>query len=339
MEHHSLKIVLEKHIPFVRGIFEPYAEVIYASADEITPELMADADALMTRTRTKVNRALLSGSRCRVVATATIGTDHIDLGWCRDNGITVANAPGSNAPAVAQYVFAAIGSCLDVSDPQSLTIGIAGVGNVGKIVERWAKSLGMKVLLNDPPRAAAEPGKEFCSLEKIAEEADIITFHTPMTYDGEFPTYHLCGRDFLSRLKRKPLIINSARGAVADNEALTEAIDTGLVGHLAIDCWENEPDISPELLAKADIATPHIAGYSASGKTRASAAAVKAIADALGLDARFPMPIPAPAPESITFSEILHSYDPFSDTRSLRNAPSSFESLRNNYPLRKEAGE
>lgn len=339
MDNSDLKIVIESHIPFVKGIFEPFAKVVYASPEEITAELMVDADALMTRTRTKVNEKLLGNSRCKVVATATIGTDHIDLDWCSKVGIRVYNAPGSNAPAVAQYVFASIIRCLGDSDLSKKTIGIIGVGNVGKIVEKWARSLGMNVLLNDPPRAIKEGAEKFSSLDEIAEKADIITFHTPMTRCGEFPTYHLCSAEFLAGLCKKPMIINSARGPVADNNALLEALKNGIISHLAIDCWENEPDISPELLKAADIATPHIAGYSASGKTRASAVAVAAIARELGIHAEFKMKIPAPAPESVKTSEIYSSYDPLTDTDLLRQHPQLFENLRNNYVLRKEVGE
>lgn len=339
MEHTGLKIVIENHIPYVRGIFEPFGEVVYAAADEITPEMMKDADALMTRTRTKVNKALLEGSRCRVVATATIGTDHIDLEYCRRNGVKVINAPGSNAPGVAQYVFAAVAEAFSDKAPETLTIGIVGVGNIGKIVEKWAKGLGMNVLLNDPPRAVKEGEEKFVSLETIAEKSDIITFHTPMTKTGKYPTYHLCSAEFLSSLKNKPLVINAARGPVADNAALLNAIKTGKISHLAIDCWENEPEISHDLLKAADIATPHIAGYSASGKTRASAVAVKGIADTLGIPAVFPYPVPAPAPETVTLAEVRESYDPLADTRRLKENPQKFEELRNNYPLRKEVGE
>lgn len=339
MDNPDLKIVIESHIPFVKGIFEPFAKVVYASPEEITPELMQDADALMTRTRTKVNEKLLGNSRCKVVATATIGTDHIDLDWCSKAGIHVFNAPGSNAPAVAQYVFASIIRCLGGSELSDKTIGIVGVGNVGKIVEKWARSLGMNVLLNDPPRAIKEVNDKFSSLDEIAEKADIITFHTPMTRGGNFPTYHLCSAEFLAGLSKKPMIINSARGPVADNNALLEALKNGTVSHLAIDCWENEPDISLELLEAADIATPHIAGYSASGKTRASAVAVASIARELGIPAEFKMKIPAPAPESVTTEEIYKSYNPLKDTELLRRHPQSFESLRNNYILRNEVGE
>jgi len=155
-----MKIVIEKNIPFIKGLLEPWAEISYLAPEEITPQNMADADALITRTRTRCNRELLEGSRCRFIATATIGTDHIDLDYCKEAGITVANAPGCNAPAVAQYVFASIAEVMkrqdDLRTPEELTLGVVGVGNVGRVIARWGRILGMKVLCCDPPRAEAE---------------------------------------------------------------------------------------------------------------------------------------------------------------------------------------
>ena len=340
MEHRGLKIIIENKIPYMNGIFEPYAEVAYVSSDNITPELMKDADALITRTRTKVNRELLEESICKVVATATIGTDHIDLDWCAENGVKVINAPGCNAPAVAQYVFATIAYIMKNVKPESLTIGIVGVGNVGRIVERWAKQFGMTVLLNDPYRADNEEADKFVSLETIAEKADIITFHTPMSKDGKYPSYHLCSEKFIDSLCRKPLIINAARGAVADTAALLKGLPEGKISALAIDCWENEPDISLELLGKVNIGTPHIAGYSASGKARASAAVVKGVAEELNIPVAENIIKVTPAtylPTSL--EEVAGSYDISRDSSTLKAAPRGFEEYRNSYSFRKEVGE
>ncbi|MDE7443038.1 MAG: 4-phosphoerythronate dehydrogenase, partial [Muribaculaceae bacterium] len=246
-----MKIVIESHIPFIRDVFEPYATVEYLDPDDITAESVRSADALIVRTRTRCDAGLLDGSKCRVIATATIGTDHIDLDYCRDKGIKVFNAPGCNAPAVAQYVLSAI------APASGKTIGIVGAGHVGHIVEEWAKALGMNVLLNDPPRQSAEQSDSFTDLATIANEADIITFHTPLIKGGQWPTYHLADAQFFNSLRRKPIIINAARGPIVDTQALLHAINTGLVSKAIIDCWEGEPHISPELLSVADVATPH----------------------------------------------------------------------------------
>lgn len=340
MEHNNLTrpaIVIEGNIPFARGLFDNVARVSYLSPAEITPEVMKEADALMTRTRVRCDRRLLEGSRCRIVASATIGLDHVDTDWCREAGIEVKNAPGCNAPAVAQYVMASILSAYPVEKLPSLTLGIIGVGHVGSIVQRWAKGLGMMVLACDPPRQRAEGPDGFCSLDEIARKADIITVHTPFTKEGPDTTLHLLGADFLNKVERQPMIINSARGPIADTAAVIEALDNGKISRAVIDCWEGEPDISPKLLEKAWIATPHIAGYSRQGKIRATAMAADAIADALGLShPTLSEPMPAYAPDTVTAAEITESYDPMADTRALRSAPSDFEKLRNTYHLRDE---
>ncbi len=329
-----MKIVIESHIPFIKGIFDDVADVVYLPAEAITPAVMKDADALITRTRTRCDEALLEGSRCSFIATATIGTDHIDLDYCRERGIKVVSAPGCNAPAVAQYVLCSVLSVL--GDVKGKTIGVVGVGHVGSIVCRWAECLGMTVLRNDPPRAEAEGSDGFVSLAEIARKADVITFHTPHTRTGKFATHHLADNAFFNSLVRKPVVINSARGPIFDTPSLLGAMDSGVVSAAVIDCWEGEPAISPELLKKAAIATPHIAGYSLEGKVRATIAVVEALSQHFSLGIDFPGEKPAVPPLTVTPETLLSSYNPLSDTEMLKADPSAFESLRNNYNFRHE---
>mgnify|MGYP000352658033 CR=1 FL=1 len=325
-----MKIIIESHIPFINGIFEPYAQVEYLAPEHITADAVRDADALIVRTRTRCNAALLDNSRCRVIATATIGTDHIDLDYCAGRGIQVFNAPGCNAPAVAQYVLSAI------APAQGKTIGIVGVGHVGRIVEAWAKELGMTVLLNDPPRQEAEHDCKFTDLATIAKESDIITFHTPLVKSGKWATVHLADKAFFNSLERKPIIINAARGPIVDTEALIHALENGQVSKAVIDCWENEPDISARLLELVHVGTPHIAGYSIEGKRRATAAAVNAVAKALGLPAKGEQIPDGVHVDNLSWDKIRDSYNPLTDTAALRHDPTAFESLRNHYNLRHE---
>jgi len=339
----TMKIIVEKNIPFIKGLLEPYGAVSYLSPEEIDAVAMSDADALVTRTRTRCDASLLDGSKCRFIATATIGTDHIDLDYCRRHGITVANAPGCNAPAVAQYVISSIAYMMAVRGDRrpldELTLGIVGVGHVGSIVREWAEGLGMNVLLCDPPRAEAEGGDGFVGLDAIAGLADVVTFHTPMTRRGGHPTYHLADKAFFDRLKRRPMLINSARGPVVDNAALVEALRGGKVGCAAIDCWEGEPSISRELLDLAVVATPHIAGYSRQGKIRATAMAVEAFCRHFGLPVVRPTEsVPADIPHAPTLSMITGSYLPDVDTEALKQSPDRFEQLRNEYAYRNEPG-
>jgi len=333
----QLNIIIEENVPYL-GVLKPYGRVRFLPAEAIDADAVRDADAIVVRTRTRCDRSLLEGSRVSFVGTATIGTDHIDSRWCASAGITVANAPGCNAPAVAQYVFGSLMRVINRPLRQH-TIGIVGVGHVGSIVERWARVMEMEVLPCDPPRCAAEGG-DWCGLDEIARRADIVTVHTPLTDDGPYPTRHLLGRDFFASLRRAPVIINAARGAVVDTDAWVEAIDAGLCGPAVVDCWEGEPHISHELLYRAAIATPHIAGYSRQGKTRASQAVLTALCRHFGLpDIKVAEPTPPPVPRSITPSTALHGYDPLVDTDMLRNYPDDFESLRNSYRLRDELPE
>lgn len=313
-----MRILIESHIPFIRGIAESAGHCVeYLDPEEFTPQRIKNADALIIRTRTKCNASLLSGSKVKKIATATIGTDHIDLDYCRRSGIEVFNAPGCNAPGVAQYVLSVISRL----KPQCRCLGIVGVGHVGSIVERWARANGIPVMLCDPPRSAAEGDAEnFVSLDEIAAKCDVITFHVPL----DETTRHLIDERFLTLAAPDALIINAARGPVADTKALIAASQT-----LAIDCWEGEPEINLDLLAKAAVATPHIAGYSLEGKQRATAMALRAI------DPSIDLPV-APVAEAPTLAEIARSYDPLADTAALKAAPDAFESLRNTYALRPE---
>lgn len=316
-----MKIVVESHIPFIRGVFENVGhQVTYLAPEQFNNDTIRDADALVIRTRTKCNASLLDGTRVRKIATATIGTDHIDLNYCRDAGIDVYSAPGCNAPGVAQYVLSSIYHTF----PQGArpVIGIVGVGHVGSIVDRWARFNNYPTLLCDPPKSIG------ITLAEIAEKADIITFHTPL----DDSTFHMANEAFFSSLKRKPMIINAARGPVVDTAALLRAMNRGMVSGAVIDCWEGEPNLNLELLEQAYIATPHIAGYSLEGKRRATAMAVRAI------DPNIKLPLDSVA-EHPNITEIAASYNPVVDTANLKAHPQMFERLRNEYALRKEPRE
>lgn len=335
-----MKIIVEKNIPYIQGILEKYAEVDYLSYQEITRAVVKDADVLLVRTRNVCNSELLEGSRCKFIGTATIGTDHIDLEYCREHGIMVKSAPGCNAPAVAQYVLSSIGHWLKkeyIFNTAGITLGVVGVGHVGSIVARWAKQLGFKVLLNDPPLRRAMGSADFVPLSKLMADADIITFHTPLVSTGIDATYHLASRPFINGLQNCRLLINSSRGAVVDNAALVEFMETSSLKDVVIDCWEGEPEINRTLLEKAFIATPHIAGYSAEGKMRATAMILEALAEHFGWELEIPqIEAPKEGAAEVTLEGIMSSYNPLEDTKALKSAPEAFESLRNNYNFRLE---
>lgn len=335
-----MKIVLDRNIPFIEEPLARVGEVTALPASEITPGVMADADVLICRTRTRCDESLLGESRCRFVGTATIGTDHIDLGYCRSRGIEVANAPGCNAPGVAQWVLASISATIpEGCRPEDVTLGVVGAGHVGSILIRWALGLGMRVLVNDPPLQEFRPDAyDFSPLEELAKECDYISVHTPLTVVGKHPTFHLIDGVFVDSLVRKPVILNAARGPVADTAALLGGLRSGKIRDVAMDCWEGEPLIDPDLLDMAKVATPHIAGYTIQGKIRASQMVLDALYRHLALgDAprlapgSVPMEIPGTIrPASLNYSTLLP------ETEYLKRHPGEFESLRNNYPLRPE---
>lgn len=345
-----MKIVADKNIPFLKGVAEKYGEVEYLAGADFTKDAIADADALIVRTVTHFDESILKGSSVKLICTATIGYDHIDTDYCDRNNIIWKNAPGCNSSSVQQYVASALimMSRLKGFDLTTKTIGIVGVGNVGKKVAAISKTLGMQVLLNDPLRADIEGNEKFVSLEQIMKESDIITFHTPLTKEGKYKTYHLADTDFFQNLEKMPIVINSARGGIIDTQAAKEAIKKGWISGAVIDCWENEPDIDLEYLSLVDIATPHIAGYSADGKANATRMSLTSLTDFFGLDKSSIATIEAPTPENPVidlnefsgeqrvYDAMLVSYDIMSDFKRLKDNPAIFKQLRNEYPLRRE---
>ena len=348
------RIVCDNKIPFLRGALEPYAEVVYLPGKETTAELVKDADALITRTRTACNASLLEGSKVRVIATATIGFDHIDTAWCEAHGIIWRNAPGCNSWSVKQYVTALLvalaqkrGLKLD-----GMTLGVVGVGNVGSKVAEAAEILGMKVLLNDPPREReCRDGNPFVSLNEIIRRSDIITLHVPLQKEGPDATWHLFDAARLAQMRPSQILINSSRGPVVDNKALKAALKAGALKAACLDVWEGEPDLDPELVDLLDFSTPHIAGYSADGKANGTTAAVRVVASVLGLPLTDWKATGVPAPPQSTEFEIdaaghsvqdvlteavLHTYDISADSDALRADLSAFERLRGDYPIRRE---
>ncbi|EKN17778.1 MULTISPECIES: 4-phosphoerythronate dehydrogenase PdxB [Parabacteroides] len=339
-----MKIVADNTVPYLKGVAEPIAEIKYLNSNEFTPSTIHDADALIVRSIDKCTRELLQGSRVKLITTATIGFDHIDIKYCDEAGITWKNAPGCNAVSVAQYLLASLitialrrGETL-----QGKTIGIVGVGHVGKELEKLCTAYGLHILRNDPPRAEEEGAAGFVSLDTIAEEADIITFHTPLTKEGPFATRHLANEVFFNKTRKKPWFVNASRGAVHDTTALIKALKSGKISEAVIDCWENEPAIDRELLSLTAVATPHIAGFSADGKANGTRTCLENIERFFGVKIeklREVMP-PEPADPVIDLAgvtehriehAILKSFSPLGVDRALRETPEKFEWFRANY--------
>ncbi|MFW6227299.1 MAG: 4-phosphoerythronate dehydrogenase PdxB [Bacteroidota bacterium] len=346
-----MKIVADKNIPFLKGALDQICQMVYLPGSEIKKEHVKDADALIVRTRTKCNQELLEGTSVKFIASATIGFDHIDTEFCRDNRIAWTNAPGCNASSVKQYIASALAEIIQRKKLKfrDITIGIIGVGNVGSRIEHMARVLGMNVLLYDPPRQRKEQLKEFASLAYLQEFSDIITLHVPLNL-REDRTFHMVDDPFLSRMKKGAWIINSSRGEVIDTPALIKALHTDHLSGAVIDVWENEPRINRQLLEMALLTTPHIAGYSVDGKAKGTSMSVNAGSDFfhLGMDNWYPSRLPKPASDSMVIdcSETLEeeifiqssrfAYDIVRDSDELKNNPEKFEKLRSNYPVRRE---
>jgi len=261
-----MKIVVDENVAFAEEAFSRFGDVVLLHGREIDSAVLKDADALIIRSITKVNEELLKETSVTFVGTATIGTDHVDAEYLSKHSIGFADAKGCNADAVAEYVFTAL-FCAAVKKNISLkdkTIGVVGVGNIGSRIVKLAETYGLKVLMNDPPRQKKESNTGFVPLKEILT-ADIITIHTPLTYEGEDKTFHLFDRAMLSKIKEGTIFINASRGEVVDNTALSELLDEKKITAI-LDVWENEPTIDQALARKVLYATPHVAGYSLEGK-------------------------------------------------------------------------
>ena len=301
-----MKIVVDDKIPFIQEKLHLLAdEVVALSGASISAADVRDADALIVRTRTRCDEALLKGSKVQFVATATIGFDHIDAPYLERAGIQWTSCPGCNASSVAQYVESAL---LLLAQEKGLslqqsTIGIVGCGHVGA---------------------------------KVRKVADVITFHVPLTREGQYATWHLADEHFFRQLPPIPYIINTSRGGVVDNIALLSALQEGRVRDAVLDVWEGEPLLNLDLLQRVFIGTPHIAGYSADGKANADNMVIEALCQHF----RLPVPekvLPPKLPSSFHYTgNPLELYNPLTDSAALKANPSDFEYLRNHYPLRRE---
>ena len=334
-------IVVDRDIPFIAGVFEPWFKVRYLAGRAIVARDVRDAVALVVRTRTRCDAQLLAGSSVKLVATATIGTDHIDMAYCAAQGIAVVSAPGCNAAAVAQYVLAAL--CALSLDRPGATLGIVGVGHVGSLVADAAARAGLRMLLNDPPREAVEGPAAFTPLPELLAVSDIVTLHIPLWPENR----DFADAAFFAAMKSGASFINASRGEVVDEAALLRARPK--LGAVVIDTWCNEPDVNQNLMDVCDVATPHIAGYSYQGKQMGTAMAVRSVARHFGIDALesyFPetesedlepihLAVAGKSQGEIT-ALIQYNYPIFTDDFFFRSDPLSFERLRSEYRYRRE---
>jgi erythronate-4-phosphate dehydrogenase len=347
-----IKVVADDGIPFLREIPGKYTSVSFLPGHLITRNSLLNADALLVRTLTRCNENLLKDTSVKFIGTATIGTDHIDTAFCETHSIRWTNAPGCNSGAVLQYIGSAL-SFISAKSGHSLsgkTLGIIGAGHIGRKVVTLGHLLGMKVLVNDPPRQRTEGPAGFCSLDQVLDESDILTLHVPLARTGTDPTWYLLDENRLPGRRPDSWLINTSRGEVIDGKALKSLVKKGDAPRLILDVWENEPFPDKEMIAAAEIATPHIAGYSLEGKANASAAVVNELAHHFGIPDLHWFPdlpdtpagkiirIPAgrKSTEEVILEAISASYPVARDDARLRNSPENFAEIRKRYEYRRE---
>ena len=351
-------IVADENIPLLDAFFEGFGEIRRMPGRAIDRATVEQADVLLVRSVTNVNRALLEGSKVRFVGTCTIGTDHLDLDYFQQAGITWSSAPGCNARGVVDYV---LGSLLTLAEIEGVdltrrTYGVVGAGEVGGRLVKVLQGLGWKVLVCDPLRQAAEGGN-YVSLETIVQQCDVISLHTPLQRGGEHPTWHLLGQAQLAQLRPGAWLINASRGPVVDNAALRELLLDREDVHAVLDVWEGEPQVDLQLADLCTLASPHIAGYSLDGRQRGTAQIYQALCRFLGVDEQVQLAdlLPRPPLAQIELDASTDPawalatlcravYDPRRDDadfrRSLSDDPqqqrAAFDQLRKQYPPRRE---
>ncbi|MGC5700571.1 4-phosphoerythronate dehydrogenase PdxB [Pseudomonas sp. NFXW11] len=351
-------IVADENIPLIEEFFAGFGEIRRYPGRAIDQACVAEADVLLVRSVTQVDRQLLEGSPVRFVGTCTIGTDHLDLDYFQEAGITWSSAPGCNARGVVDYV---LGSLLTLAEIEGVDLaqrcyGVVGAGEVGGRLIQVLRALGWQVLVCDPQRQAAEGG-DYVGLDELLERCDVISLHTPLTRDGEQRTWHLLDRQRLDRLRQGTWLINAARGPVVDNQALREVLLQREDLQAVLDVWEAEPTVDRELADLCVLATPHIAGYSLDGKQRGTAQIYQAYCRFLGQAEQVDLAslLPAPWVPQVSLNANAHPawalamicravYDPRRDDADFRRSlvddvalqRSAFDGLRKHYPERRE---
>jgi erythronate-4-phosphate dehydrogenase len=350
-----MNLIVDENIVFAKEAFAEFGNLKLVNGRTLTNTDIKDADVLIVRSITRVDEGLLKNSIVKFIGTATIGTDHIDLKYLEENNITFADAKGSNADSVAEYLFTAL---LKVVSNKGIslkgsTIGIVGVGNIGGRVFKLAKSMGMNVIKNDPPLERNGIGTNYVKLDEILK-ADIITLHVPFRDEGIDNTFHLLNRNNLKEIKNECIIVNTSRGAVIDNLALLKETNKKNF-ELILDVWENEPEINIDLLEKTKIGTQHIAGYSLEGKVNGTKMIFEALCKYLNIIPAWHPKLSATKPDTLElpkgksdeeclyklFSTVYNIEKDDSDLRKLirmkdKERAEYFDKLRKNYPVRRE---
>jgi erythronate-4-phosphate dehydrogenase len=349
-----MRIFADENMPLVQPFFAQFGEVSLFNGRTVKAEQLAGADILLVRSVTQVDAVLLSQCpKLRFVGTATIGMDHIDQPYLAQRNISFSSAPGCNAQSVVEYVLSSLWYLADKYQWQltEKTIGVVGVGNIGRRLVTALQALNITVLQCDPLRAQQEADFAHTDFATLCQQADIISFHTPLISNGPFATRHLLNAKTLQQLKPHCAVINASRGAVIDNQALLNELSSADHRRAAVlDVWEQEPDILTALLPYVDIATAHIAGHSVEGKARGTEMLYQRCCELFGqpLKQQLSQLLAVPAMEKLQISADFGLpdvqnlarllYDVRRDDAILRHylQRNGFDWLRKSYPPRRE---
>lgn len=277
-----MQIIADENIPHIHDYFSVFGNVVTVNGRHMSADQVAGADVVLVRSVTPVNRSLLEGAPVKFVGTCTIGTDHLDLAYLQNAGITYASAPGCNAGGVIQYVLTALSQLRE--NWMSLKFGIVGCGNVGGRLYRTLRSLGVNCVGYDPLLLSSSE-LQLVDFDEVLQ-ADVLCLHAPLTRESAFPSYHMFDQAVLARLKPGSLLLNAGRGGVIDNTALLALLEAGADLEVVLDVWEHEPAINAQLARAVTIGTPHIAGYSDEGRVNGSIMICRALAEFVGWDER-----------------------------------------------------
>lgn len=355
------RIVCDAAVPYAAEAFGPLGDLTLIPGHEIVSERLRDADLLITTDVTKVNARLLDGSGVRFCAATTGEGEHLDTAYLDAHGIVWCAAEGCGAESVSDYVTAALFWLRERYGFrfQGKSIGVIGAGRIGRRVCRKMQALGLRVLVCDPLRRRDTTDQEaqtFLPLERLLREADVVTCHLPLIGDGPDATWHLLDSTAFARMRTGVVVINTSRGEIVDTNAWVDALEKGSVAHAVVDGWEGEPLYRKDLLARAELATPHIAGYSYESRVNGAMTAYRAACAFLGVEPTFPFRLPLPPipewcadaagldDEEVLRELVLAVYDIDADSRRMKMScaedlvtrAQAFKELRSCYPMRRQ---
>ncbi len=349
-----LKILVDENVPYADAMFAPFGEIRRFAGRTLAAAELGDAQALIVRSVTRVDRDLLAGSQIKFVGSCTIGADHLDMDYLARSGIAAYTAPGCNANSVADYVISVICACGDRLEVlrHGGRVGLVGFGNVGRTVAERLARLSIDSVAYDP-LLAQDSDPRLSTLDEVLR-CEVMSVHAPLTTGGNYPSYHMLTAKQLSSLPDGALLISAGRGGVIATHDLLALKQQRPDIHLAMDVWEGEPSVDKHLADLCLIATPHIAGYSLDGKVAGTRMIAERLADYVADSGSGELALPGvalPRPSiglkaegdnALLREAVAAVYDVCADDKRFRESllaedpAKQFDALRKHYPERRE---